>query len=289
MADEPTTLARLAAALAALREARGAQDAAAPALSLGEARALAAEYGCSLRTVEEQALLAGLAPTRYARNLGTTGLRGQVHLLRACVAVVGCGGLGGWIVEALARMGVGRLVLIDGDCFEESNLNRQMGCTEANLGRPKAACLAERVRAVNGAVEVTAHRVRLGAGNAAALLDGADVVVDALDTLPDRLTLARAVAALGLPLVHGAIGGYTGQVMTILPGDAGLAALYSEEASPARGVEVDLGNPAATPMMVAAWQAQEVVKLLLGEGEPIRNRLLVLDAEYGEVTEIRLS
>jgi molybdopterin/thiamine biosynthesis adenylyltransferase len=283
MAHQSSADARLTAALEALR------DAGATGLSLRETHALAEEYGCAVRVVEERALAVGLAPTRYARNLGTTGLGGQARLLRACVAVVGCGGLGGWIIEVLARMGVGRLVLIDGDRFEESNLNRQAGSLEGNLGRPKAECLTERVRAVNGAVEAVAHVTRLTPENAPALLAGAEVVVDALDTLPDRLTLSRAAAALGVPLVHGAIGGYTGQVMTILPGDPGLEGLYGDAGWPARGVEVELGNPAATPMMVAAWQAQEVIKLLLGVGEVLRHRLLVLDAEYGEVTDIHIT
>jgi len=282
MAD-PDAGERLTAALEALK------DAGAHSLSLRETHALAREHGCAVRLVEERALCVGLPPERYARNLGTTGLDGQARLLRACVAVVGCGGLGGWIIEVLARMGIGRLVLIDSDRFEVSNLNRQAGCLEGNLGRPKAECLAERVRAVNGAVEPVAHVARLTEANAATLLGGVEVVVDALDTLPDRLALARAAAALGVPLVHGAIGGYTGQVMTILPGDPGLEGLYGGAGWPARGVEVELGNPAATPMMVAAWQAQEVIKLLLGKGDILRNRLLVLDAEYGEVTEIHIT
>lgn len=258
-----------------------------PGLPLAAARQLARAQGCSLREVELAALAIGLLPERYRRNFGTLGLAGQARLLRATVGVVGAGGLGGWIIEALARMGVGRLIVIDGDTFQENNLNRQLGCTEATLGRAKAVVLAERASVVNSAVEVVAQVAWLTAENAGALLGGAEVLVDALDTLPARFVLEDAARALGVPLVHGAIGGYTGQVMTIFPGDPGLRGFYGDNA-PERGVEVRLGNPAATPMMVAAWQVQEVIKLLTGQGALLRGRILLMDAAYGEVSEIQL-
>lgn len=252
-------------------------------------RRLARQHRLSPRDVELAALRLEIAPERYRRNLGTVGYAGQIALLQARVAVVGAGGLGGWVIEALARMGVGHLALFDGDVFEENNLNRQLGCTEATLGRPKAQVLAERVAQVNSAVSVTAHTVWVSDDNAIELLRGADLVVDALDTLPARFAVQRAAAALGIPLVHGAIAGYTGQVMTILPGDAGLEALYGPGPYLERGVEVDLGNPSATPMMVAAWQAQQVVKLITGAHEGLlRMRLMLLDAQAGDVTVVAL-
>ena len=289
MAEYPDSAAR------ALRDELVALLGAAPAgtqpkLSLAETRRMAAVAGCSLAQVELDALALHILPLRYERNLGTAGWEGQMRLLRATVAVVGAGGLGGWIIEGLARMGVGHLILIDGDSYSENNLNRQLGCTEETLGLPKAEVMARRVVQVSPSTRVSAQVAWLDAGNAATLLAEAEVVVDALDSLPTRFVLQRASAALGLPLVHGAVAGYTGQVMTILPGDRGLEALYGGlDALPVRGIETHLGNPAATPMLVAAWQVQEVVKLLLGQGVPIRNRLLVLDAEYGEVTEIQLA
>ena len=260
-----------------------------PALGLAQEHLLAQEVGCDLRQVELAALQAHILPERYRRNLGTVGWEGQQRLLRSTVAVVGAGGLGGWIIEGLARMGVGHLIIVDGDCFQENNLNRQLGCTERNLGRPKAECLAERVGEVNSAVLVTVQIAWLTSDNAPELLAGAQVVVDALDTLPARFVLEKAAATQGVPLVHGAIGGYTGQVMTIFPGDPGLRAFYGQGGLPERGVEVQLGNPAATPMMVAAWQIQEVVKILLGQGIPLRGRVLIMDAEYGEVTEVQVA
>ena len=100
-----------------------------------QVRELASETACSIRDVELAALRGGIAPWRYVRNLGTIGLDGQAKLLQSAVSVVGLGGLGGYVTEALARMGVGRLVLIDGDVFEEHNLNRQLLSGESVLGQ----------------------------------------------------------------------------------------------------------------------------------------------------------
>lgn len=257
-------------------------------IPLAALRQIAAAHGLSLRQVEIIAVDNHILPMRYQRNLGTVGWEGQSKLLRSTVAVVGAGGLGGWIIEGLARMGVGHLIVIDADVFEENNLNRQLLATEANLGQPKAEFAVTRVAQINAATEVIAHKVWADATNFPDLLASAAVAVDALDTLPARLALQQAAAQLGIPLVHGAIAGYIGQVMTIFPGDPGLLALYGKGQVPQRGIETRWGNPAATPMMVAAWQIQEVVKLIVGRGEPLRHRLLLLDAESGTVDILRI-
>jgi molybdopterin/thiamine biosynthesis adenylyltransferase len=249
---------------------------------------VAGEMGNTRREVEIAALRARLAPRRYARNLGTVGYEGQIALLEATVGVVGVGGLGGWVVEGLARMGVGHLVLIDGDVFQENNLNRQAFCVEGNLGQSKVEAAQDRVLGVNAAVEVDICQVRAGESEMTELLSRCDVVVDALDALPIRLVLQGVAKRLGVPLVHGAIAGFVGQVMTILPGDPGLAALYGQKAPPEHGIETEWGNPSATPLMVAAWQIQEVVKLLTGKGEPLRRRMLFLDGEVGDVDVLRV-
>ncbi len=257
-------------------------------LPLDAARQVAQEFDLPLREVEIRALKERILPARYLRSLGTVGWEGQIKLLQATVAVVGLGGLGGYIVEGLARAGVGRLILIDPDAFIEHNLNRQILGTEANLGVPKVEVARARVAEINSAVEVITHAVEASAENLPRLLKGADVVVDALDRLPKRLVLQDAAQSLGIPMVHGAIGGMTGQVMTILPGDAGLYALYGRGEVPERGIEAEQGCPTATPMMVAAWQVQEVLKILLGKGELLRHRMLLMDAEAGIVDELKL-
>ena len=239
--------------------------------------------GRPLREVEVRALEEGLLPERYLRNLGLFGWEGQRRLLEGCVAVVGCGGLGGHVIEGLARSGVGRLIVVDGDRFVPHNLNRQTLGTLDGLGRPKAEVAAERVARVNPAVEVTVRAVVATAENLPDLLDGADVVVDALDTPRDRLMLQAAAARLGRPLVHGAIAGFIGQVSTVFPGEETLSLLYGGGTVPAHGAEFFLGTPAPTPALVAAFQVAEVLKFLLGRGELLRRRLLYIDLEAGTV------
>jgi molybdopterin/thiamine biosynthesis adenylyltransferase len=244
---------------------------------------LARDYGLSRREAEIAALELGILPRRYLRNYGTVGMDGQLELLRSCVAVIGLGGLGGYSVEGLARMGVGRLVLVDGDVFCDHNLNRQVLSQEDYLGRAKAEVAGERVREINGAVEVTLYDEYASRDNLSGILRGVDVVVDALDRLPTRLMLQEMAAQAAVPLVHGAIAGGMGQVMTILPGDGGVRALYGDGPVPEHGAEAELGTPPASPMMVAAWQVHEVVKILTGKGELLRGRLLFLDAMTSEV------
>jgi molybdopterin/thiamine biosynthesis adenylyltransferase len=270
-----------------IRESAEAEDGI-EAIALDRVRALASEFGVSLREVELAALEARVLPRRYLRSLGTVGWEGQIKLLRSTVAVVGLGGLGGNVVEGLARMGVGRLIIVDGDVFLDHNLNRQILCSEGDLGHLKAEVARAKVAQINAAVEVIAHPEEATRENLPQLLEGAEVVVDALDRLPSRLMLQEVAQKMDIPMVHGAIAGYVGQVMTIFPGDGGLRALYGGGSLPQQGIEVQLGCPAATPMMVAAWQVQEVLKILLGRGQPLRHKMLFMDAESGtiEVLEI---
>lgn len=249
---------------------------------------LSAIYGLGLREAELRAIEERVLPERYLRNLGLLGWEGQRRLLEACVAVVGCGGLGGYVIEGLARSGVGRLIVIDGDVFVPHNLNRQLLSSLVTLGRSKAEAARERVSVVNPAVEVQAHTVVGTAETLPQLLQGAEVVVDALDSPRDRLVLQEVAARLEIPLVHGAIAGALGQVTTVFPGDDTLTALYGGSETVERGAEALLGTPAMTPMLVAACQVGEVIKLLLGWGRPLRGRLLYLDLESGVVEQFRL-
>jgi molybdopterin/thiamine biosynthesis adenylyltransferase len=132
------------------------------------------------------------------------------------------------------------------------------------------------------------HNLFITTENLRPLLADVEVVVDGLDRLPTRLMLQETAQALGIPMVHGAIAGYVGQVMTIFPGDEGLRALYSEEDVPQQGAEVQFGCPAATPMMTAAWQIQETLKILLKRGKLLRHKMLFMDAEMGVVEILKI-
>jgi molybdopterin/thiamine biosynthesis adenylyltransferase len=257
-------------------------------ISLTNVERLVEELGLSRKEAEIALLEAGILPRRYARNYGLLGLEGQLRLLCSCVAVIGLGGLGGYAVEGLARLGVGRLILADGDVFVDHNLNRQVLSCEHNLGRPKAHVAAERVCQVNRAVEVQCYAEYATSESLRSMLQEADVVIDALDRLPARLMLQDAAAEAGVPMVHGAIAGAMGQVMTILPGDGGLRSLYGDGELPERGAEAELGTPAPAPMLIAALQVQETVKLLTGAGELLRGRLMFIDAFSAEVHVLRV-
>jgi molybdopterin/thiamine biosynthesis adenylyltransferase len=248
---------------------------------------LAERLGTTLAAVEEAALACGILPARYRRNRETLSVQEQLRLFRSRVAVVGCGGLGGYLVEQLARLGVGRIVAVDPDVFEEHNLNRQLLSSPAALGRPKVELAAERVASVNPAVTVEPHRAALSADNGRALLDGCDVVLDGLDSVAVRRALAGLCRALGVPLVHGAIAGWYGQVAVQLPGDD-LAPLLRDSAT-GKGVERTLGNPAFTPAVVASLQVAEASKVLLARGDLLAGRTLFVDLLGMRFHELPLS
>jgi molybdopterin/thiamine biosynthesis adenylyltransferase len=211
----------------------------------------------------------------------------QLALFRSRVAVVGCGGLGGYIIEELARLGIGGIVAVDPDVFQEHNLNRQLYSAPDQLGRKKADVAARRVMEINPAVTCRPVVEAFDERNAAELLRGVDVAVDALDSIPARLLLAEMCDRRGIPMVHGAIAGWYGRLATQFPGDGTLQRLYPRNRE-LPGIEADQGNPSFTPAVVASLQVAEVVKILLHIGEPIRNRCLFLDLYHLEFDQIPL-
>ena len=209
---------------------------------------------------------------RYSRSIPAVSAEEQAALAQKRVLVAGCGGLGGYLVEYLARMGVGELTAVDGDVFEPSNLNRQLLSAEALLGTSKALAARERVRAVNPAVAVRAVEAFLDEENADGLVEGQDLVLDALDNIPARLVLEDACARQGVPIVHGAIQGWSAQVAVVPPGSGALRRLYGRMAAPA-----DKTSLPFTPAFCAAAQAAEAVKLLCGRPSVLEGKLLLAD------------
>ncbi|RPJ73602.1 MAG: HesA/MoeB/ThiF family protein [Desulfobacteraceae bacterium] len=213
----------------------------------------------------------------------------QAALLRAQAGVVGLGGLGGTVVEVLARLGVGRLLLFDGDCFEESNLNRQLLSSVAQLGRPKAAAALKRVAEVNPSVEAAARPLFITAENADEMLRGCDVVVDCLDNLPDRFVIEDACRRSGCPLVSAAVAGASGHVTTIFPGDRGLRLIYGEPHDlPRKGAEASLGTLPYAVVFLATLECAEAAKVILKKGGLLRDKLLVADLHEMLIEVMRL-
>ena len=241
------------------------------------AQAAAVErFGLSWAQVEMASLQAGYLPARYQRNRSVLSVADQLKLFGSRVAVAGCGGLGGYVLEQLARLGVGTLVAIDPDVFEDHNLNRQILCQVANLGCGKASIAATRVAAINPAITVISVAGALHRTNGETLLAGAGAAVDALDSVSSRIALAMVCNKLGIPLVHGAIAGWSGQVATQFPGEQTIQHLY-ENSTEDKGLEQHLGNPAFTPGVVASMESAEVCKILLDRGSTLRGRVLFVD------------
>lgn len=198
-------------------------------------------------------------------------------LSRSRVCVVGCGGLGGYIIEMLARIGVGYITAIDGDVFDETNLNRQLLSNTKNVGLSKACEAKKRVEIVNPDVIINPIAVMIDSTNASTLLKGHDIVVDALDNINSRRLIQKYSSEFKIPMVHGAIAGFFGQVTTIFPEDNTLDLLYSGDANLNKGVEKELGNPSFTPALVASIEVAEVIKVLLHKGKPLRKKVLFID------------
>lgn len=211
---------------------------------------------------------------RYVRNKKTLSDEDQLKLANSCVAIVGCGGLGGYIAEQLARIGVGRLVLFDGDSFEVSNLNRQIMATELNIGQWKVEAARDRLKRVNSEVQVEAVRGWFEEDKALELLRNVDLVCDALDSRDSRVMLERVCHQMNLPLVYASIAGWFGQLGVSLPGDFSVSRLYGRGE---RGVESTWGNPAFTPAVLASLSVVETVKLLVGRLPSLRHAWLQVD------------
>ena len=224
---------------------------------------------------------------RYLRNHDALSLDEQEKLASKRVLIVGCGGLGGVVIECLARIGVGHMRVVDGDVFDESNLNRQLLSSRMNLGRPKTLAAQQRVMAVNPLVEVEAVQAELTAKNALELLAGCDAAVDCLDNIPSRLLLQQAAKEAGIPLVHAAIAGWRGQVAVVQPGEDLLSLLYNNSRQE-QGEEISTGTLSFTAAALGALQASEVVKLLLGR-QGLQGELLILDLLNASSNRLRLT
>ncbi|TGE37612.1 HesA/MoeB/ThiF family protein [Desulfosporosinus fructosivorans] len=216
---------------------------------------------------------------RYARNRKTFSDEDQLKLSTSCVAIVGCGGLGGYIAEELARIGVGRLVLVDGDHLEASNLNRQIMATELNMGQWKVTAAQERLKNVNSEVNVQAVRGWFEAEKGLELFREVDLVFDALDSMHIRVELEKVCHQMDLPLVFASIAGWFGQVGVSLPGDFSVLRLYGKGE---QGVESTWGNPAFTPAVLASLSVAEGVKILVGRLPTLRHAWLQVDLQTME-------
>ena len=217
---------------------------------------------------------------RYKRNIPALSGAECALLRRKKVAVIGCGGLGGHIIDQLARIGIGSMTVVDGDVFEETNLNRQLLSEVSLLGCSKAEAAANRIARVNPDVEVRAVEAFLDEANAADLISGCDAVLDALDNIDARKILAKACTRAGIPYIYGAIRGWVAQAAVSMPGDGLVELLY-----PAGTVIRDKSVLSFTPSLCASMQTSLCVKVLTGR--PVESgRLYYFDMLNMEFEEI---
>lgn len=212
---------------------------------------------------------------RYSRQImmKEIGPEGQRRLGESAVIVAGLGGLGSISAYYLAAAGVGRLRILDRDRVELSNLNRQILHSTENIGMEKTASALKRLKSLNPHCEVETFSCELNQQNAALMAGGCDAVVDATDNLEARLALNRASLSLGIPLVHGAVGGFKGMVGVFAPGKGPcLECLFP----PGPRREETPGVLGAVAGVIASIQALETIKILLGMGSGLMGRLLYL-------------
>ena len=260
-------------------------------LLLQDSADIAQRSGRTRKEIEILALEHDIIPERYLRNLNILSPEDQLRLLQSRACIVGLGGLGGTVMETLARLGVGALTLVDGDRFDESNLNRQILSSEYNLSQTKSTAAVERILTINSALYVQDHNDILNADNAAIILEQADIAVDCLDNVHSRFVLEKAAKEVGIPMVSAAVAGFSGQVLSIFPEDRGLELVYGppESHSINKGAETTLGNLGCTVSLVASLECAEVVKILLKRDTDLRNQLLIIDLGDYTFERIRLT
>lgn len=240
------------------------------------------------RNAVVEAIQSRIMPLRYAKNVHSLTLAEQRRLCESRVLVCGCGGVGGVLINLLARAGVGALRLVDGGVFVPTHLNRQWWCEPEVLSQPKAEVIGARVRATNPLIEVEAFPILMDENNAASLVEGMDLVIDALDDLPARFLLAETAKRLRVPFLYAAATGWWGQVGTFLPDSfLDMHSVYGHEEKQDEPDDV-MGVLGPAPAIIGGLAAFEAMRLLSGRNSAYADQLLYLDGESGRMDVIHL-
>jgi molybdopterin/thiamine biosynthesis adenylyltransferase/rhodanese-related sulfurtransferase len=228
--------------------------------------------------------------TRYSRQviLEEMGVEGQRRLLQSKVLVVGAGGLGSPVSLYLAAAGVGTLGIVDGDRVELSNLHRQIIHYTHDIGRPKTQSARRTLEDVNPDVTVVPYQTTLSSENALEIIGPHDLVVNGTDNFPTRYLVNDACVMLGKPLVDASILKWEGQATTFLPGRGCYRCLFPTPPPPGAVPScAEGGIVGAVAGFMGSLEAMEAIKILLGAGETLANRLLIVDALAGDVRTLR--
>ncbi|HXA56182.1 MAG TPA: molybdopterin-synthase adenylyltransferase MoeB [Candidatus Acidoferrum sp.] len=229
---------------------------------------------------------------RYSRHLimPEVGMEGQLKLKNAKVLCIGTGGLGAPLGLYLAAAGVGKLGIVDFDVVDNTNLQRQVLFSTSDVGKPKVAAAAARLRGLNPDIEIVAHETNLTSDNALELFKDYDIIVDGTDNFPTRYLVNDACVILGKPNVYGSIFRFDGQITVFAyPGGPCYRCLYPEPPPPGLVPSCAEGGVLGVlPGIVGTIQAAETLKLILGKGDPLVGRLLLLDALGMKFRELKL-
>ena len=218
---------------------------------------------------------------RFKLNIGPISGAEQLKLNQSRVFIAGCGGVGGYLLEYMTRLGVGHITCADCDRFEESNQNRQILCSSDTLGKKKAECAVGRVLEIWPQADIRGLDVYLAPENLPGLIGGFDLVMDALDNVPSRKALGDACFEAGIALAHGAASGWLAQAALAGPGRRLYDVLYEGAGKPAPGI---LPFAAA---LAASMQAALAAKYLCSRrGDGTENRLHILDLQIMEMDSI---
>lgn len=227
---------------------------------------------------------------RYSRQILFAGIgeRGQQRLLASRVAIAGCGALGSFQAEALARAGAGRLLLIDRDYVERSNLQRQSLYEESDAedGLPKAVAAARRLRRINSGIEITPVVADLTPSNIGEILEGADLILDGTDNFETRYLINDFSARQGVPWIYGGAVASYGISMAVLPGTtACLKCLYPEPPSGAQPTCETAGVLNTVPALIASIQTSEALKILTGHLEAVSRLVTTVNVWTGVIRQ----
>jgi molybdopterin/thiamine biosynthesis adenylyltransferase len=229
--------------------------------------------------------------TRYSRHilLPEVGGKGQKKLSQAKIFVVGAGGLGSPVALYLAAAGIGTIGLIDSDVVDLSNLQRQILHHTPDVGRPKVLSAKEKIYALNPEVTVETYEDRFTASNALDLIKPYDIVIDGVDNFPAKFLINDACYFADKPLVHGGILRFDGRVFSIIPKKSACYRCIFKEPPPAGLVPScqEAGIIGVVAGVIGTIQATEAIKLILGIGQPLTDRILDFDAQKTSFREIK--
>ncbi len=210
---------------------------------------------------------------RYQKNMSMLSVEDIKKLNETSVCIIGCGGLGGHVIESLARLGVETITAVDKDIFDETNYNRQIYCNDRTMGLPKASIVGKFIRRINSRVKINTMTLAYNEKIGKKIIRNHDIVVDAVDNVETKLLLEKHCNELNIPLVHGAIGGWFGQLGICMPGSNMISKIYKDNTE---GIESELGNPSFTPAITANMMVVEILKFIL-ENSQLVNKLMTFD------------